>query len=164
MDVLRQFLHMPQERNAMRLAKFALPLLLGLATGLAFAQSSGLASRGSSWTVDETVAKIESAAKDRGITVFAKIDHAAEAKKAGLQMPPTVLLIVGNPKAGTPMMLEKPSTAIDLPLKILIAQGADGKAVVTLNEPAFVRGRHGLSEDVARPLGGAAGLVDAALK
>ncbi|MGL4573810.1 MAG: DUF302 domain-containing protein [Burkholderiaceae bacterium] len=135
-----------------------------LCSTFAFAQSAGLTTRASSYSVDETVAKIEAAAKERGVSVFAKIDHAAEAKKAGLQMPPTLLLIVGNPKAGTPMMLEKPSTAIDLPLKILVAQGADGKTAVTLNDAAFMRNRHGLSEDVAKPLAGAAALVEAALK
>jgi uncharacterized protein (DUF302 family) len=148
----------------MHLGKLFSPLVLGLAVLPVHAQTSGLTSRASALTVDETVSKIESVAKERGATIFAKIDHASEAKKAGLQMPPTILLIVGNPKAGTPMMLEKPSTAIDLPLKILVAQGADGKTMVTLNEPAFVRTRHGLSEDVAKPLGAAAGLVEAALK
>jgi uncharacterized protein (DUF302 family) len=137
---------------------------LMLCSAAAFAQSAGLTTRASNFSVEETAAKIETVAKERGVVVFAKIDHAGEAKKAGLQMPPTLLLIVGNPKAGTPMMLEKPSTAIDLPLKILVAQGADGKTVVTLNEPGFVRSRHGLSEDVAKPLGGAAALVEAALK
>jgi uncharacterized protein (DUF302 family) len=138
--------------------------LFSFAAGAAQAQTSGLTTRASSLAVDETVARIEAAAKERSATVFAKIDHAAEAKKAGLSMPPTVLLIVGNPKAGTPMMLEKPSVAIDLPLKILVAQGADGKTTVTLNDAAFVRSRHGLSEDVAKPLGGMAGVVEAALK
>jgi uncharacterized protein (DUF302 family) len=138
--------------------------MLGFAAAAALAQPSGLSTRASALPVDETVAKIEAAAKERGVMVFAKIDHAGEAKKAGLQMPPTVLLIVGNPKAGTPMMLEKPSTAIDLPLKILVAQGADGKTTVTVNEPGFVRARHGLSEEVAKPLGGVNGLVEAALK
>jgi uncharacterized protein (DUF302 family) len=137
---------------------------LMLCSASAFAQSAGLTTRASGYSVEETAAKIEAAAKERGVSVFAKIDHAGEAKKAGLQMPPTLLLIVGNPKAGTPMMLEKPSTAIDLPLKILVAQGADGKTAVTLNDAAFVRSRHGLSEDVAKPLGGAAALVEAALK
>jgi uncharacterized protein (DUF302 family) len=148
----------------MRCTKSALFLPLLLSCASAFAQSAGLTTRASTYSVEETAAKIEATAKERGISVFAKIDHAGEAKKAGMQMPPTLLLIVGNPKAGTPMMLEKPSTAIDLPLKILVAQGADGKTAVTLNDPAFVRGRHGLSEDLAKPLGGAAALVEAALK
>jgi uncharacterized protein (DUF302 family) len=148
----------------MQILKIAAFSLFSLTAAAAFAQASGLTSRPSALPVEETVAKIEATAKERGATVFAKIDHAGEAKKAGLQMPPTVLLIIGNPKAGTPMMLEKPSTAIDLPLKILVAQGADGKTTVTLNDAAFVRSRHGLSEDVAKPLGAMGGLVEAALK
>jgi uncharacterized protein (DUF302 family) len=148
----------------MQLTKLIGLCLFVMTVSVAQAQTAGLTTRPSTYSVEETIAKIEATAKERGATVFAKIDHAAEAKKAGLQMPPTVLLIVGNPKAGTPMMLEKPSVAIDLPLKILVAQGADGKTVVTLNDAAFVRSRHGLSEDVAKPLGGMGGVVEAALK
>jgi uncharacterized protein (DUF302 family) len=148
----------------MRAIKNMLFWLLLLCGPLAFAQGSGVVNRASAFSVDETVTKIEAVAKERGVTVFAKIDHAAEAKKAGLAMPPTILLIVGNPKAGTPIMLERPSAAIDLPLKILVAQNADGKTTVSLNDTAFVRSRHGLSDEVAKPLGGAAGLVEAALK
>ncbi len=146
------------------LRAFAGVLTLGVALGGAAAAENGLASKASSMSVPETVEKIEAAAKTRGLTVFAKIDHAAEAQKAGLQMPPTVLLIVGNPKAGTPMMVEKPGVAIDLPLKVLVAQDAAGKTQVTFNEAAFLKSRHGISDDAAKPLGGVAALVEAALK
>jgi uncharacterized protein (DUF302 family) len=139
-------------------------LISGAALGGAAAADNGLVSKATSMSVRETVEKIEAAAKTRGLTVFAKIDHAAEAQKAGLQMPPTVLLLVGNPKAGTPMMVEKPGIAIDLPLKVLVAQDAAGKTQITFNDAAFLKARHGVSDDAAKPLGGVAALVEAVLK
>ncbi len=78
-------------------------------------------------SVDETVAQLESVLQSRAIKLFATVDHSGEAASAGLQIPPTKLLIFGNPKAGTPLMLAAPSVAIDLPLKILVWQAIDGK-------------------------------------
>jgi uncharacterized protein (DUF302 family) len=125
--------------------------------------SNGLMSRPSSFDVPQTVEKIETTAKARGLTVFAKIDHAEAAKAAGLQMPPTVLLIVGNPKGGTPAMLAAPSLAIDLPLKILIAQGSDNKTVVTINDGPYLKERHKVPDEPAKALNALSALIDAAL-
>ena len=73
-------------------------------------------------SVDETVDKLKTVLKSKGVTLFALVDHSGEAEKAGMKMPPTKLLIFGNPKGGTPLMLAAPSAALDLPLKILVAE------------------------------------------
>jgi uncharacterized protein (DUF302 family) len=84
----------------------------------------------------------------KGVKVFAVIDHSGEAAKAGLAMPPTKLVIFGNPKAGTPLMLVAPSIAIDLPLKILVAQDTAGNVSVSYNSPANLQQRHMLPADL----------------
>jgi len=103
---------------------------------------SGLVNIPSNHSVDETVEKMNGMLQAKGIALFAVVDHSGEAKKAGLKMPPTKLLIFGNPKAGTPIMLAAPSSAIDLPLKILIWEDAEGKVRVTYNSPAYLQQRH----------------------
>jgi uncharacterized protein (DUF302 family) len=88
------------------------------------------------------VEKLQQMLQAKGVKLFALVDHSGEAQKAGLTMPPTKLLIFGNPKAGTPLMLASPSTAIDLPLKILVWEDASGKAWISYNSPAFLQARH----------------------
>ena len=85
-------------------------------------------------SVDETVDKLKTILQSKGVTLFALIDHSGEAEKAGLKMPPTKLLIFGNPKAGTPLMLAAPSAAIDLPLKILVAEDSAREGVDLLQQ------------------------------
>lgn len=87
-------------------------------TGQASAADDGLVSRASKFGVEETLSKIETAARARGLMIFARIDHSGEAQKAGLSMPETKLIILGDPKGGTPLMLAAPGSAIDLPLKV----------------------------------------------
>ncbi len=99
-------------------------------------------------SVDETVDKLKTILKSKGVTLFALIDHSGEAEKAGMKMPPTKLLIFGNPKAGTPLMLAAPSAAIDLPLKILVAEDAQGKVSISYNSPEYLKERHGLPENL----------------
>jgi uncharacterized protein (DUF302 family) len=84
----------------------------------------------------------------KGVTLFALVDHSGEAEKAGMKMPPTKLLIFGSPKAGTPVMLAAPSIAIDLPLKILVWQDADGKTRISYNAPEYLRDRHNVPADL----------------
>jgi len=108
------------------------------------ATSKGIIRKQSNHSVDETVAKIQQILKSKGIALFALVDHSGEAEKAGLQMPPTKLLIFGNPKAGTPLMLASAGIAVDLPLKILVAQDAGGKVWLSYNDPAYLADRHGL--------------------
>jgi uncharacterized protein (DUF302 family) len=109
---------------------------------------SGLIDVPSTHSVDETVEKLKGILHTNGIMLFALIDHSGEAAKAGMKMRPTKLLIVGNPKAGTPVMLAAPSSAIDLPLKILIWEDAQEKVWVTYNGPDYLQERHNLSPDL----------------
>lgn len=99
-------------------------------------------------SVDATVDKLTTILKSKGVTLFALVDHSGEAEKAGMKMPPTRLLIFGSPKAGTPLMLASPSAALDLPLKILIAEDAQGKVWISYNSAEFLQERHGLPEDL----------------
>jgi uncharacterized protein (DUF302 family) len=100
----------------------------------------------SRYSVDQTVQMLLQALEAKGAMVFAFVDHSGEAAKVGLHMPPTKLLIVGNPKGGTPLMLAVPSIAIDLPLKILIAEDLDGKVWISYNSPQYLQQRHGLPD------------------
>ena len=102
----------------------------------------------SSRSVDETVDKLKTILKSKGVTLFALVDHIGEAEKVGLKMPPTKLLIFGNPKGGTPLMLAAPSAAIDLPLKILVAENSQGKVWISYNSAEYLKERHGLPDNL----------------
>ena len=108
--------------------------------------SKGIIDRASNHSVDQTVDRVKDILQAKGITLFALIDHSGEAKKVGMNMPPTKLLIFGNPKAGTPLMLAAPSSAIDLPLKILVWEDAEGKVWVSYNTPGYLQERHNLPQ------------------
>ena len=99
-------------------------------------------------SVDETVTKLEGILQAKGITLFALVDHSGEAAKAGMKMRPTKLLIFGNPKAGTPVMLAAPSSAIDLPLKILVWEDDQRKVWITYNSPSYLQERHNLRSEL----------------
>jgi uncharacterized protein (DUF302 family)/uncharacterized membrane protein YidH (DUF202 family) len=111
-------------------------------------RGNGISSLPSHHSVDETVARLTGLLEAKGVKVFAVIDHSGEAAKAGLAMPPTKLVIFGNPKAGTPLMLAAPSVAIDLPLKVLVAQDTAGNVSVSYNSAAYLQQRHALPEDL----------------
>ena len=119
-------------------------LMVGEERLMVASQGRGIITKPSNHSVQQTVAKFTGLLQAKGITLFAQIDHSGEAAKVGMTMPPTKLLIFGNPKAGTPLMLAAPSVAIDLPLKILVWQDAQGKAWVSYNSPAYLEERHGL--------------------
>ena len=112
------------------------------------ATDKGIVSKPSKHSVDETVEKLMAILQSKGVNIFALVDHSGEAQKVGLKMPPTQLLIFGSPKAGTPLMLASPSIAIDLPLKILVAEDAQGKVWVSYNSSAYLQQRHGLPQDL----------------
>jgi len=112
--------------------------------------------------VVETVQKLQGILEAKGVKLFAVIDHSGEAEKAGLKMRPTKLLIFGNPKAGTPLMIAAPSTAIDLPLKILVAEDADGKTSISYNDPGWLQMRHGFPPELEKNIAAAAGLATTA--
>jgi len=98
--------------------------------------------------VDQTVAKLQGILQAKGVKLFVVVDHSGEAASAGLKMPNTKLLIFGNPKAGTPLMLASPSVALDFPLKILVAEDATGKTWISYNSPSYLQARHGLPADL----------------
>jgi len=102
----------------------------------------------SNHSVDATVEKLKGILQAKGVALFALVDHSGEAEKVGLKMRPTKLLIFGSPKAGTPLMVASPSIAIDLPLKILIAEDAEGKVWVSYNAPQYLKERHNLPENL----------------
>ena len=110
--------------------------------------NNGILQKQSNHSVDETLEKLKRILQAKAVNLFAVVDHSGEAEKAGLKMPPTKLVIFGNPKAGTPLMLAAPSSAIDLPLKILIWEGNDGKVWVSYNSPAYLQQRHSLPEEL----------------
>jgi len=99
-------------------------------------------------SVDETVERLKGILHAKGITLFAIVDRSGEAEKIGMKMPPTKLLIFGNPESGTPLMLAAPSSAIDLPLKILVSEDAAGKVWVSYNSPAYLAKRHGFPAEL----------------
>ena len=104
----------------------------------------------SNHSVDQTVARLKGILEAKGVTLFALVDHSGEAAKVGLKMPNTKLLIFGNPKGGTPLMLASPSIAIDLPLKILVAEDTQGKVWISYNSPEYLKERHGLPQDLVQ--------------
>jgi uncharacterized protein (DUF302 family) len=123
---------------------------------------SGIVSCPSSHTVDETVAKLQTLLDERKITLFAVVDHSGEAAKIGMHMPPTKLLIFGNPKAGTPVMLAAPPSAIDLPLKLLVREDAGGKTWISYNDPKYLQDRHRLPAELVQNLAVASVLAEQA--
>ena len=109
---------------------------------------NGIVRIASQHSVTETVAKLEAILQAKNVKLFTIVDHSGEAEKAGMHMPNTKLLIFGNPKAGTPLMLASPSAALDLPLKILVAQDTAGRVWVSYNAPDYLQKRHNLPSNL----------------
>jgi uncharacterized protein (DUF302 family) len=128
------------------------------------ANDNGLVLVRSPHTVDETVRRLEAALAEKGLHVFAVIDHSGEAEKVGLRMRATKVVIFGSPKSGTPLMVAAPSLALDLPLKALVAEDAEGKVSVTYNSPEYLRDRHGAPEELIKNLAGAGTLIAKAVE
>ena len=110
--------------------------------------AKGLITISSKHSVDQTVSRLTDLLSAKGITLFNIIDHSGEATRVGLSMPPTRVVIFGNPKSGTPLMLAAPSVAIDLPLKLLIAENSDGVATITWTTPEYLAERHNIPEQL----------------
>jgi len=110
--------------------------------------NKGIVEKPSNHSVQQTVDRLKSILRSREVTLFAEIDHSGEAAKVGLKMPETKLLIFGNPKAGTPLMLAAPSTSIDLPLKILVREDGQGGVWVSYNSPDYLQERHGFPREL----------------
>jgi uncharacterized protein (DUF302 family) len=127
-------------------------------------KDAGLVRVPSRYSVDESVQRLENAFNQKGLKVFAMIDHSGEAEKAGLKMRPTKVVIFGSPKAGTPLMIAAPSLAIDLPLKALVAEDNDGKVWVSYNSPEYLQQRHGVPADLMKNLAGAGVVIEKAVE
>lgn len=110
--------------------------------------TKGIKTRISRHSFDDTVFRLQELLVEKSIILFALVDHSGEAHAVGLKMPPTKLFIFGSPKAGTPLMLAAPSTAIDLPLKILVSQQPDGKVLLSWNDPDWLQQRHGFPPEL----------------
>jgi uncharacterized protein (DUF302 family) len=121
-----------------------------------------LTTKTSPHSVADTIVHLESLAEGKGMKVFAVIDHSGEAKKVGLELRETKVVIFGSPQAGTPVMAAAPLAALDLPLKVLI-WADDGQTKLTYTAPSTLAARYGLSEDLAARLAGIDGLTDGAI-
>ncbi len=123
---------------------------------------TGLVHISSHYSVPETVERLESLLRAQGIALFCRINHGAEAEKVGLDMRPTQVIIFGSPKSGTPLMVAAPSLAIDLPLKALIWEDADGTVRVSYNSPEYLQQRHGIPHELLVNIAGIATLLQKA--
>jgi uncharacterized protein (DUF302 family) len=115
---------------------------------MAAAAHNGIVNKPSKHSVEQTVEALTNILESKGVAVFALIDHSGAAGKVGMKMRPTKLLIFGNPTAGTPLMVASPSSAIDLPLKLLVWEDAQGKVWLSYNSPEYLRERHGLTQEL----------------
>ena len=123
----------------------------------------GIISKPSKHPVPETLDRVEAMLRAKGIKVFVRVDHSDEAEKVGLKMPPTQLLIFGNPKGGTAVILAAPTAAIDLPLKALARQDTSGQVWLSYNDPAYLMRRFGLNEDEIKTIVPAGHLLEESL-
>jgi uncharacterized protein (DUF302 family) len=115
---------------------------------MASADSNGIISQPSSYSVEQTVERLKQILQSKNVTLFAVVDHSGEAEKVGMKMPSTKLLIFGSPRAGTPLMLAAPTIALDLPLKILVWEDAQEKVWISYNSPEYLKDRHGLPPEL----------------
>ncbi len=118
----------------------------------------------SRYSVPDTLARLQAILKEKGMMVFALVDHSGEAEKAGLKLRPTQLLIFGSPKGGTPLMVATPRLAIDLPLKALAWQDEQGQVWLSYNSPEYLQQRHGFPPDLLKNIAGIAALIQKAVE
>ena len=137
----------------MKISVLLLVLFLSGAVLAARAADNGIITRASKYSVQVTMDRFEAAAKKRGFTIVARVNHSGAAAKAGLKLRPTQLLIFGNPKGGTPIMAAAPTAGIDLPLKALVWEDASGRVWLSYNSPAWLKARHDIG-GADKPLSG----------
>lgn len=139
--------------------KRLIPLLFILVAAQPTLAADGIIAVKSPHTVEQTIERLESVLKAKGMTVFGRVDHAAGARKVGKTLRPTALLIFGNPKVGTPLMLCQQTIALDLPQKVLVWEDAQGTVWLGYNDPAYLARRHELKgcEKVLKKVSGALG-------
>ena len=126
--------------------------------------NNGIITQPSPYSVTETIDRLEAMLQAKGITIFVRIDQRAEAKKVGLSLRPTQLLLFGNPEAGTPLMVAEPTIALDLPLKILAWEAADGEVWLSYNDPDYLKQRYSLCDELVKNIAVIAPLVNQALR
>lgn len=147
-----------------RLCAATIILFASSAPSLAEEKEAGIVTAPSSYGVAETIDRLEAALKEKGIGIAARVDHSANAKSVDMELKPTQLLIFGNPKLGTPLMQENVLVGLDLPMKVLAYEGANGETHVAYTAPDVLAERYGLSaaEIVEAMSGALKGLTDAA--
>lgn len=130
-----------------KLITFWVFLFLGIITAQAFAQDGdgvGIGIIESEYSVEETTDRLEKVLKDNGLNIFEKVNHQEGAASVNMELPPTTVLIFGNPKLGTPLMQCAPTVAIDLPQKMLIWEDKNGQVMVGYNSPSYLKKRHNI--------------------
>lgn len=125
--------------------------------------NNGIISLPSPFSVTETIDRLVAILQTKGINIFARIDQKAEAEKVGLTMPPTQLLLFGNPKAGTPLMVAEPTIALDLPLKVLAWESANGEVWLSYNDTDYLKQRFSLADELVKNIAVIPSLVEQTL-
>jgi uncharacterized protein (DUF302 family) len=125
----------------------------------ALAQSRGVVTIPSRYSVAESAERLVSLAGEKGMTIFARIDFAGDARSVGLELRPAQLVIFGNPLAGTPLIVASPTTALDLPLKALAWEDAEGNVRISYNDPSYIGERHDLPDELVRNIRGIEALL-----
>jgi len=125
---------------------------------------NGLVHLASPHSFADTQSRLEAIVRRKGLTILARIDHSGDAAKAGLKMRPALLLIFGNPKAGTPVMVAAPTAAIDLPLKALVWQDDKGAVWLSYNSPEWLKERHGIPDALLQNLAGIVAICEEAVR
>jgi uncharacterized protein (DUF302 family) len=125
---------------------------------------NGLIHLSSPYAVPETLERLGSILRSKNLTIFACVDHSGEAAKIGLAMRPTQLIIFGSPKSGTPVMVASPTIAIDLPLKALAWEDADGKVWLSYNDPDYLKRRHEVPDELSKNISGIGALLEKAVE
>lgn len=124
----------------------------------------GIVTRPSPFTVEETLEHLREAIHNRNLSLFAHIDHSGEAKRVGLTMQEAHVLIFGNPKAGTPLMIASPLLALDLPLKVLVWQGRDDRVWVSSTSADYLRDRYSIPQELIGNIAGVDALIERTLQ
>ena len=144
-----------------------LSMMLFFGLVMSASADTGVITKKSQLSVAKTLDKLEKIIKKKGLTLFARVNHSAGAKKVGMELRPTELLIFGNPKLGTPLMQNNQTVGMDLPMKALAWQDASGQVWISYNDPKYLASRHSITsqEQVVKKMTGALGkLTDAASK
>ncbi|HEV8192598.1 MAG TPA: DUF302 domain-containing protein [Ktedonobacterales bacterium] len=123
----------------------------------------GIVTKGSQFSVEETLSRLEAGIRERGLTLFAHIDHSDQARRVGLAMRPTHVLIFGSPRAGTPLMVAVPLLALDLPLRVLVWQDGAGKVWASYYAPLYLATHYGISNALIKNIAGIEALVESVI-